>query len=332
MKRLWTVFALVMVMFASCDNEIENAEEPMQGEEVTVKIGFDGEILDISEGPLETKVSGNDLYGVQVYCKPSNGSDYVSYAYGLFDDPSEMEIKLLAGYKYRFEATMIEDGVNVIGRHYNSGFGIVEFSSPFNETLENKFKYSNKEGFSPYSSWTYLQTKEDYYHRPNIMRYYGELNNYTPLTSESSVNIDMYKVVFGAKFNFMNLTEGKVDVNISEAPGMSVNYPQTSVEDIFTFDGIGFTFESPEGEYIPEGMPLNEEIITVSITWTKTDGVIVPVYNGPIKFNRNKQTIVTVNLDQESESLGTKVEIDLEDTPMTPGEEVTINPGDQVAG
>lgn len=58
----------------------------------------------------------------------------------------------------------------------------------------------------------------------------------------------------------------------------------------------------------------------------------VPVYNGPIKFKRNKQTIVTVNLDQESESLGTKVEIDLEDTPITPGEEVTINPGDQVAG
>ena len=83
-----------------------------------------------------------------------------------------------------------------------------------------------------------------------------------------------------------------------------------------------------EGDFVPR----DEEIITTSISWIKTDGTTIPVYNGPIKFNRNKQTIVTVNLDQESESLGTKVEIDLEDTPMTPGEEVTINPGDQVAG
>lgn len=328
MKRLWTVFALVMVMFASCDNEIENAEEPMQGEEVTVKIGFDGEILDISEGPLETKVSGNDLYGVQVYCKPSNGSDYVSYAYGLFDDPSEMEIKLLAGYKYRFEATMIEDGVNVIYHGKDSETGLVYYSKPFGSYLENKIIYSSEACFYLSNTYTNLGSITNGYSRPNIMRYYGQLDDYVCMVSNpSSISIDMYKVVFGAKFSFENFTEGKVSIQIADSPTMVLSFPKISIEDIFTFSDFWMGY-AHEGDFVPR----DEEIITTSISWIKTDGTTIPVYNGPIKFNRNKQTIVTVNLDQESESLGTKVEIDLEDTPMTPGEEVTINPGDQVAG
>ena len=135
----------------------------------------------------------------------------------------------------------------------------------------------------------------------------------------------MYKVIFGAKFNLVNLTEGKVNIEIVEAPIMNVVYPKTSVDAIFTFNNF-FAHESTELKYVPN----TEEIITTNITWTKNDGITIPVYNGPIKFTRNKQTIVTVNLDQKSESLGTKVEIDLEDTPMTPGDEATINPGDQV--
>ena len=331
MKKMWTVFALAMIMLASCVSEdLGNAEGQSRGEEVTVKIGFDGEILDITEGPLETKASGDDLYGIQVYFSPSNGANEICFAYGVFDDPSKMEIKLLTGYKYRFEATMIKDGVNVVRHYYDSDSGQQWFEAPFNNTLENEFKYSSKQGTCPYDSWVLMQEpQKESYARPSVMRYYGEIN-YTLSTPESSpININMYQVVFGAKFNMVNLTEGKVNIEISEAPAMSITHPKTSVEGIFTF-GSFWTHESPEGEYTNEGVIRSEETITTNITWTKNDGITIPVYNGPIKFTRNKQTIVTVNLDQESESLGTKVEIDLEDTPMTPGDEATINPGDQV--
>ena len=320
MRSLWIVFALAMVMFVGCNNEIENAEEPMQGEEVTVKIGFDGEVLDITEGPLETKASGNDLYGVQVYCLSPNIADYEYYAYGLFDDPSKMEINLLTGYKYRFEATMIENGKDVIHSSYNYDLKENSYMDPFCHPLKNLFIYSNNKYIPARNSYSAVNTDDTYLflNRPNIIRYYGVLNDYKPVLSlNDNINIYLYKVFFGAKFFFNNFDEGNITIKIPEAPVMTVTYPNNTVEDIFTF-GNFYNFG--------EESIVMEEILNVFINWTRNDGVTIPVYNGPIKFTRNKQTIVTVNLDQESESLGTKVEIDLEDTPMAPGEEVTINP------
>ena len=320
MKKMWTVFALAMIMLASCVSEdLGNAEGQSQGEEVTVKIGFDGEILDITEGPLETKTESDNLWGIEVRHKSNNESYYSQYAYGLFDNEN-IEIKLLSGYQYLFKVTMIENAKNLI--YYSNN----EYSLPFIQELKNEIIYSNKFGFSATHPTVSIK-KDNYpyssqYSRYNIIRYYGQISGFSPNPSNKNVNIELYKLIFGVKFILNGFDEGNVDIQIANAPLMTINYPDTEISQIFTF-----------GEYFwndNEDCVQSQEIPTVSINWTKSNGTTIPVYNGPIKFTRNKQTIVTVNLDQKSESLGTKVEIDLEDTPMTPGDEATINPGDQV--
>lgn len=313
MKSLWTVFALAMVMFVSCDNKIENAEEPIQGEEVTVKIGFDGEILDITEGPLETKAIYNDLFLIQVFQKQTNGSSEITrYAYGLFDSPDNIKVNLYSGFKYDFQATMIKDGKNVIGRDSEG------YSFPLNTSLSNKMIYSSDESIDPSRTYTNLSNEVNNTNHPNIMRYYGQLQDFS-ISNNENLNINMFQVVFGAKFETENLTEGRLEIQIADSPKMILSYPNTHVEDIFTFSN-----------FWENGTIVSEEILTVVINFINDEGKITPIYNGPIKYKRNKQTVAKINLDKLSELQDTKLSISIENTLIVTGETVTINPGDQV--
>jgi hypothetical protein len=167
---------LACIGFTACNNDVIETPEP---EVYTVKLGWAGEILDVSYEPMETRAAGNDLYGIKVYSKP-NTEDYrgwTAYAYGLFDDPSNITITLAGGYKYRFVASMVKDGKNRINKNYNGGY-----STPFSgTTLDNKFYYDiTKELVDLDNGAAYLVegSSSKHYSIPNIERYYGELNNY----------------------------------------------------------------------------------------------------------------------------------------------------------
>ena len=108
---------LACVGIAACNNDA--TEVPTEPETYTVKLGWAGEILDVSYEPMATRAASNDLYGIQVYSLPKSAEaeydwDWNPYAYGLFDDPDKITITLASGYKYRFVATMIKDGKNKI--------------------------------------------------------------------------------------------------------------------------------------------------------------------------------------------------------------------------
>lgn len=304
----------------SCSKDDIDNEESVEGKEYAVKIGFDGEIS-ISESPL-LKNTGDDLYGVQVYVKDGKSGNYAPYAYGLFDTPSLMEVKLISGSIYKFEASMVENGKNKIyhsssSLDYHDPFGAIKFAYA---PLNNKFVYSSSDFMNGlYRGWSDIESGKllgDEYSRPNTTRFYGTHLDYSP-SGDNSLTINMKKVCFGAKLVTEGLTNGEVVVDIEGAPQLIIAYSSTVVQDVFTFAG-----GSSDGRWINDDY---SESIPVSISWHKSDGSVKPVSSSNINFKRNKLTTITVKLSGDSQvSASGKVNISLEDNEMQLGDNIVV--------
>jgi hypothetical protein len=320
MRILFSILSVLLCLY-SCSGgngiiEEPAIEKPTNPKEYIVSLGFSGEITNIEESPLSRAVT-NDLYGIQVYSKPSSGGEYKPYAYGLFDDKANMNIKLLEGYKYKFECTMAVNGKNRI-KKINNGYVtpfVLENSSAYPSTMLN-FIYSTSIKYSQiqYGN-TYLEQENKIFSRPNIDRYYGEYLDYVP-TDGGSVSIKMKRVVFGAKFIAEGLIDGQLDITIDDAPTISIiSGTAYEVQEIFTFSNGNYNYKWTQDDYY--------EIIPVSILWKKTDGAIIPLVSQDITFKRNKLTTITVKVKDNSINNG--VDVSQENTPMGDGGNITID-------
>ena len=306
------------ICFAACggdENSIPGVtpDEPnTTPKEFLVSLGFSGEITSIEESPL-SRAAINDLYGIQVYSSPTSSDNYKPYAYGLFDSKDGMVIKLLEGYKYKFVSSMVVDGKQKISS-YESSYDPPFKRSGFSTKLENKFNYdSGKEMGNLDDGYTNLGLFGNFYH-PNTMRYYGEVTDYVP-TANGSVSINMKKVVFGAKFITEGFTEGTLYIKLKDAPTLQLVFPQTEVEDIFTFEN-----KYPSGNRWTADT--YTETIPVSISWQKNDGAIVPLINQEVTFKRNIKTTITVKVNDSSVNQG--LNITEEKNELQPGENIVL--------
>ncbi|MBQ8770287.1 MAG: hypothetical protein IJZ60_03900 [Bacteroides sp.] len=298
--KFLSLFLTMMALWSCSSNEeVITPEEETPAKEYMASIGFKGEIS-ISEAPL-SRASGNDLYGIQVYsCGATDETNnYKAYAYGLFDDLTKMNIKLIEGYKYQFVATMVVDGKEKI---WSSNDG--EYACPFRGDVMDKNKISNKFIYSQSQSLINLtnginsgfsqMVSTDIngftsHNRPNLDRYYGEHTGYIP-TENGNVAIDMKRTVFGLKVTVNNLTEGTLSIAMAEAPVMEITHPDTEIEDIFTFYYVSQAYATEN----------YSETVATTFNWVRTDGVTIPLGTHDIAFKRNKQTIVTVEIDDAS--------------------------------
>ncbi|MCL1607836.1 MULTISPECIES: hypothetical protein [Mediterranea] len=304
------------ICFAACggdENSIPGVtpDEPnTTPKEFLVSLGFSGEITSIEESPL-SRAATNDLYGIQVYSSPTSSDNYKPYAYGLFDSKDGMVIKLLEGYKYKFESSMVVDGKQKISS-YASSYDHPFTRSGFSTKLENKFNYDSGKEMDRLDYGSTNLGLFGYFDHPNIMRYYGEVTDYVP-TANGSVSINMKKVVFGAKFITEGFTEGTLYIKLKDAPTLQLVFPQTEIEDIFTFShnyGGSWTADT------------YTETILVSISWQKGDGVIEPLMNQEITFKRNIKTTITVKVNDSSVNQG--LNITEEKNELQPGENIVL--------
>ena len=314
MKKLFVLGIVAMALF-TCFGITSCVKEEVSGgsdqEVYVVQLGFSGDI-DVNYEPM-TRAGSDDLYGIQVYSTPNNGDDKASwkpYAYGMFDNMDYVTIKLLKGYKYKFVATMVVDGKNVLASTNNK----TAFVGPFNKSgdgdvwcsISNGFDYQSTTYLTQLSSgYTYMANPNEIFMHPNTGRYYGELENYIPGSNGGKANIKMKQVNFGAKFIAKGkaATEGtKLDIQINGAPRMVLDITKDNkqISDIFVFDNVAKAWS--DANYY--------EVITVNINWCRADGSVIPLGSHEITYKRNAYTVVNVSVvnDGSDDSVGVEIE------------------------
>lgn len=292
--------------------ELDNESPVQEAKEYLVPIKMAGEILEIEEGPLTKAATNNDLYWFQINSKKAGGTHYSPFAYGLFDDISDVKVKLISGAEYEFNCAMMRDGKNKIEGYDNY------YYAPFYMDKDNKFVYSISESKSVYNTWSDLRNG-DSYAIPNIDRYCGKIEGISPSTT-TSISINMKRSAFGLKCIAEGLTEGELKIRLVYgscfSPAMSIKAGgELFVEDIFTSDGLW------DDSFDIIGYLCTLEVIHIHSD--KTEEIIV---NESMTFKRNKKTIVTIKINKDANDTGTKgVDIVLDDTPMTDGDSVIID-------
>lgn len=197
--KVLSAVVLVPLAVAGCTKSSMSPDSGKEAKEYTVTLACGGEIKDVSISDLTKAEESNDLYGVQVYSRPTQSeNEYKPYAYGLFDSMEGREIKLLEGYEYKFVVTMVKDGKAVIANTggYWSPFNI-EIDKPL--SISESFSYDNNRELQRLAiGQSHLKQPDGIFSRPNITRYYGEVVGYIP-SEGGKVTISMKRTVFGLK-------------------------------------------------------------------------------------------------------------------------------------
>lgn len=307
MKKFLIVVSAILAFYGCGGEDAPINEYPANPKEYIVSFGFTGEITNIEESPLRQS-SSNDIYGIQVYSSVSTEDQYKPYAHGLFDNKSNMSIKLLDGYKYKFIASAVVNGKNKlfsISNKYYAPFFLNESMS-----IDNSFTYISDKEMSMLRNGS-ADIKINYgngygnFNRPNIDRYFGETSSYIP-SEGSSININMKRVSFGVKVVTDGLTEGKLKISLENSPIVDILSPESEIQEIFSFYG-----PYPYKNWIDDNYT---ETINFSTTWEKEDGANIPLSSQNITFKRNMLTTITLKI--KDNSINSNVNIANESKPM----------------
>ncbi|MDU7627709.1 hypothetical protein [Parabacteroides sp.] len=312
MKRLLFLPLLVLCLSGCMMEELDKESPAQEAKEYLVPIKMAGEILEIEEGPL-TKAVTNDLYGFQINSKKAEETSYSPYAYGLFDDISNVKIKLISGAEYEFVCRFVREGKLKLDGGYNEE----RYMQPFLALKQNCFIYDTNESVEKNLKASVARLKDEcLYYIPNIDSYYGEVANVSASNS-NNIAINMKRASFGLKCVAEGFIEGELviyiaknGVNSSMAITMKANDGETSVEGIYTSMDL---------------LKTSTEQYTLVVIHKHTDGTQEKIVSELVDFSRNKRTIATIKINKNDNNTETKgVDIVLEDTPMTDGNNITI--------
>lgn len=307
--QLMSALALIAASCSSSEEPVP-AGDSQEANLVQVSIGFKGEITSITESPLSRATEAKDWYAFQVYEADEKGY-YQKYAYGFFDNKSDMIINLKEGYKYRFDVGMVVNGSEKVYKFSLVNAGWASISNSFFISSEESVRYM-------YEGYLYLKSPSDTFDRPNVDRFFGSTEGYIA-TEGSSVSINMKRVSFGAKFVAKGFTEGTLEISVEGAPTIRLDASEGSeVEDIISFNRLRDAYTAT-GEY--------SESIPVNIVWAKPDGKRVPIASESVAFKRNKLTTIEFEVKENTTSnsfsltsdetmeTGETIEIGGDDTP-----------------
>ena len=322
MKAKHLLFALcAMLGTLSCDQltdfiDFPQAPQTPQAEYYTVSLGFEGDI-EVGYEPLRS-AENNDLYGINVYTAPANAEGNISwtnYAYGLFDDPTNIKIDLLIGYQYKFVATMVKDGKEKV-------LNLNGYSQPFRANggtpISTNFNYGLSNMGNLGSGTTDLANI--YYRHPNTERYYGELEGYIP-SYNGKATIELGRTSYGVKFiaQGQSANVGTLEIQMSESPLLNLNLAESNEYfDVYTFSNVRNAWL--KSDYTEE--------VSVNINYIREDETVVPLGSHKINCVRNTTTVVTVNIGYGGAENGLGIEItEGGDMPENPDTAITITNG-----
>lgn len=281
MKAKYTLQILSLLFLtiglASCSREETVSTDAPK--EYNISLKFNGEIT-TTDLPLTRSTEPNDLIGVQVY------QDNTAYAYGLFDNAEDININLFSDHKYKFVVTIIKDGKNLIT------IGDSYYDIPFNMYLNNKFTYSTTDKSVDFgignTRFSYTTTASRY---PKADRFYGELDNYTPMAN-GSLAIDLKRTAFGLKYEVSGVSDGTISVKISNTSQIffensTITADFQSEEEIFTFYDVYSAWLYADNY---------TESITVTVSWARDVGIAQDLGNKTVQIKRNAMNIIRLSL------------------------------------
>lgn len=280
MKRI--VYLLVLFISFACNKE----DNPLtkNGESITVTLN--PSTIEVSQGtdvPI-TKSTTTDttIYAVQVYENDS------AYYYGLFDDPTKMEIALTTNNTYKFKVAAYQKGTGN-GIKVSVANGIKSYYLPNAIVLANKFTKGN--GLIAINKVSNLKligqsSVSDY---PEIDAFYCE-KSLLVQKGLSAIDIPLKRMGFGVNYNVDGLTSGKLYITMGK-DSIVLDKTKTSYQSIRSF----FSGNGDFSTFYSKADTLSQSIL-VTTKWIGDNGTQVSS-QGYITFKRNYEKSINISLN-----------------------------------
>lgn len=351
MKFRHFIFAAAVssIALASCQKNITSDVPAEKQDTYTVHLACAGE-LDVTHQPL-TKASPDDLYGIQVYYAPVSGGSYQHYAYGLFDDVSDVSLELIADYKYKFVIDMIVDGKNVVYSSnmneledeevllgYGAPFKTIDYTSgSYKNTLTSVtnaliISSSDEKYFDRLGYEIQLLDGNTYGYPKGVDVYYGRLSDYVPSEDGATIAIHMKHMIYGLKVVADDfLTQGTVTGQFAYRLDYSYHYQDRftlTAPDNKEYEAV-YAYTNRDDWYDKEIQ--NDAYVTsyIKFTWDKDENTSLTLDQQSIKMIRMKQTVVNVTFFEDESAGNTKVSMVFDDLEMSENEQTYTFGDDQ---
>lgn len=291
---------------------------------ITLKAG--GEVL-LSQEPL-TRTGTNDLYALNVQQSINPLDDYTGrtrYAYGYFDNLSNIELVLAKNMYYHFELAYIPNGKNLVHQYPDGHYGNPCNShngqnGKLNEVMYSTVAYIGMITTGSTQGKGITSPDLDFNMFNTIERYQGLFINYKATDLSTSVTIDLYRMMTGVKLIVDDFTEGVVSVSTRYGIVHSVRPSATSTTNILDvivempfMSSILFlsTVNYTSGNFI-----LDPQIAEMFVKYTGTDGKSRPLYaNENFEYKRLTKHILRFSISDAINNNGMTIIPNIIDDP-----------------
>lgn len=322
MKKI--IFILTVFLLWSCSEEDIPNNNTISGEEyVTAKLTFGGEILSIAEEPMTKALDNDDLTGIQIYAVSESGEE-TPYACGLFDDVSNITVKLKKGQEYVFEATSVIDGKNIINMNsegYLDPFYLI-YGNNWNtcSNITNKIDISSFICFSYLSnSFVWVLESGNAYNFSKADKFYTREK--LSISDNSDIKLSMNRVGFGLKIIPINLNEGMLIVESESMAKIEIGKDET-FDEVYTMP-LDYNSSLSDENWKKDDYSIEK---TLGFIYQNEQGEKEQIASQKIKFTRNKKTVIEVNIPSEDnpESVSSGLKVSIDDGEMEEYKPVTI--------
>ena len=299
------ILSTLMLALISCSKQNEEERTPGM---TTISFSMAGEIAAV-DIPMSKAEDNNDVYAILAYYYPKNSTTKVPFAYGVFNDISNLSLDVYCDTKYEFQAYCIKQGMEDEKCFYmyenNQGTPIK------NADITNSFTYSASQ-----------ELRENIV--PTRDAYYGE--DVRTITGASNISFNLLRCVFGVKIEVENLTAGSLKFEINTSYVFNFTPEVTTIEAPF----LHFNhWDTPlMSVYIRHQEGIESEQLGVKATYTDVNGKQTVVAEEVVEFTRNKKKLISVVLKEapssevsESFSFIVDDEVMGDDTPIVLAEE-----------
>lgn len=280
-------YLFIALLLFSCKRDADTTPPPANndGEKISVRLALGGDIS-LSWSNLRT-IYDSTVYAVNIKTKQG-----ALFAQGLFDTKERIQIDVLKDSSYIVNVAAIRKGSSPGLWWEQSTDGFRQYAVPLHRKLQNKMVYSADVALEPnfIDSLSNMKVLTDTMSRASntfpiseLDSYYGTTNYTARNPDNTTINIEMTRLVYALRYDIHNLSSGYVLATYGGkmAPD-TLRTNDTLPVQVYTYDG----YRSLD-PYLSVSLP-------VTLTWVKGNGTSEAVGTKTISSRRNTITYISV--------------------------------------